>query len=72
MNNEHPPHRGSPEEYAALFDAAKRRATELRREAIRAFWARLAGAGRHAWQRVRHAAPRLPAQPLRNITPCPR
>ncbi|HMC14333.1 MAG TPA: hypothetical protein VKI18_01785 [Albitalea sp.] len=48
----------SPRDHAALIDAAKRRATELRREAIRDFWSAMGRGTRCAWHAMRR---RLPA-----------
>jgi hypothetical protein len=72
MNTEYTSQRRSPQAYATLIEDAKLRATELRAEAIRAFWAGLAQAARRAWRAVRRAALPSPAHPTRSSPPCPR
>jgi hypothetical protein len=72
MNTEYFPHNLTPFEYAALVDSAKLRATELRREAIRAFWSAVGRAVLTAWR----AIGRRTAQPRRHFRSeahaCPR
>jgi hypothetical protein len=53
MNTDHIHHRLSPQEYAALMDAAKLHAMALRREAIRGFWRAVDRGVRSAWRSVR-------------------
>ncbi|RZT97798.1 hypothetical protein [Rivibacter subsaxonicus] len=53
MNTERFHDRLSPLEQAALMDAAKARAVELRREAIDDFWRAAARGLRSAWHAVR-------------------
>jgi hypothetical protein len=72
MNTEHPPRYRSPQEHAALVDAAKLRAVALRKEAIDAFWATLARSARDAWRKFRHSAPAPVVHPNRSKSPCPR
>jgi hypothetical protein len=68
MNTERFPHDLTPLEYAALIDSAKLRATELRREAIQAFWSAVGRALRSAWRAMQR--PRLH---IRSQAPsCPR
>ncbi|WP_395699290.1 hypothetical protein [Aquabacterium sp.] len=50
-----PAPRLSPTEHAAIFDAARRRAAELRAEAEQAFWSALGRALRRLLSRPRHA-----------------
>lgn len=57
-------------EYAALMDAAKQRALELRAEAINAFWSDLARALRYAWRLLRRMG--TPRGPAPGVSPCPR
>jgi hypothetical protein len=52
MNTESLHKRLTPMEYAALFDAAKVRALELRSEAIRDFWLAAAGGVGCAWHAI--------------------
>jgi hypothetical protein len=72
MNTEHWIERLSPQEYAALFDAARQRAHELRIEALRDFWDGLAQGVRRGWQTIRRAAPASPPHPPRSTSACPR
>ena len=60
MTTQHSLSRLSPLEYAAVIDAAKARALELRREAIREFWSAVARAVRRAVQRGTARHPRRP------------
>ena len=53
MNTERFAPRLSPQEFAALMDDAKRRATARRREAIDDFWSAVADAVRSAWRAMR-------------------
>ena len=56
----------TPEEFAALMDAAKLRATQALREAIDAFWTGAISAARTAWRRTFQSAGALfdrPANP---------
>jgi len=69
MNTTHLSARRSPQEHAALVDAAKRRAIELRTEAIGAFWSGLGQGARHVWQTIRRAAPPSPVQRTGNTSP---
>lgn len=57
MNIEHFPNGLSPLEHAALMDAAKARALELRREAIRDFWSAVGLAIRSAGRAIRRRMP---------------
>lgn len=57
MNARHPLQDMSPESNAALYAAARRRANELRAEAMDAFWAAAGRLLRRAWQAAVHAAP---------------
>jgi hypothetical protein len=52
----HIDHRLSPLEHARLFDSARERALQARREAIDEFWAVLGHAIAAAWHRLRRAA----------------
>jgi hypothetical protein len=73
MNTEHPPSYRSPQEHAALVDAAKLRAVALRKEAIDAFWATLARSARYAWRTARRSAPvSFVHHPTRSKPSCPR
>lgn len=56
MNTDLIHHRLSPQEYAALMDAAKLHAIALRREAIHAFRHAVARGARAAWRSVRRGA----------------
>jgi hypothetical protein len=56
MNARHPLHDMSPETNAALYAAAKRRAHELRAQAMDAAWSAVGRLLRRAWQSV-HASP---------------
>ena len=53
----------SHQDYAALTDAAKQRAVELRREAIRALWATAARGLRIAWRGLRRDVSVAPLNP---------
>jgi len=59
MNTEHIDRRMSPQEFAAVLDAAKARALELRREAIRDFWLGVEGAVRRGFDPFRFSHVRL-------------
>jgi hypothetical protein len=50
----------SPLEHAALFDAARRRALEARREAIDEFWTALGRAALSAWRALRRSVKLAP------------
>jgi hypothetical protein len=52
MSTEHLQQPLSPQEHAALIDAAKLRAMELRREAMRDFWSAVRRAVRRSWHRA--------------------
>ena len=52
MNTEHLHRPLSSQEHAALIDAAKLRAMELRREAIHDFWSTFARTVRRSWYRA--------------------
>ena len=67
MNTERFAPRHSPQEFAALMDDAKRRATALRREAIHDFWSAVADAVRSAWRALRRTRSTPPIHhPLEN------
>jgi hypothetical protein len=53
----------SPLDYAALTEAAKQRAVELRREAIRAFWTAAARGLGAAWRSIRRDLSVAPLNP---------
>lgn len=57
MNTERLIHSLSPEDYAALMDAAKLRATQLRGEAMRDFWSAVARGLRSVWRAPRRDVP---------------
>jgi hypothetical protein len=57
MDPEHFTSKRSPLEYSALIDAAKVRAIQLRREAIRDFWLAVARGARCAWHTIRRHVP---------------
>ena len=57
----------SPEEYAALIDAAHARAVQLRSEAIQAFVHRVMRGLRSGWQSLRRHEP-LSTAPLHSRT----
>lgn len=57
MNTERLHESLSPQEYATLFDAAKVRATELRRAAISGFCSAVARGARSRWRAIRRAMP---------------
>lgn len=59
-DHEHPLLRLSPAQRAALADAAKRRAMQLRAQAMQAFWSAVADALRAAWHWLRQAGTRPP------------
>jgi hypothetical protein len=48
----------SPDEHTALFDAARQRALQARREAIDEFWSAVGRAAAAGWHALRHAGPR--------------
>ena len=52
MNTQHLHRQRSPQEHAALVAAAKRRAVELRDEAIHDFWLAVERAIRRSWYRA--------------------
>jgi hypothetical protein len=70
MNKQNLHERLSPQMYAALFDAAKARAVQLRGEAIgdflegaaRAIGSALRAAGRRAWSLLNRARSRAPSR----------
>jgi hypothetical protein len=57
-------------EHAALMDAAKLHALELRAEAIDAFWSDVARSLRDAWWMLRRKG--TPRGPAPGASPCPR
>ncbi|MDP3821530.1 MAG: hypothetical protein Q8R33_08655 [Burkholderiales bacterium] len=57
-------------EHAALMDAAKQHALELRAEAIDAFWSDVARSLRDAWRLLRRMG--TPRGPAPGVSPCPR
>src|SRR5207249_4019760 len=68
MNTESLHKRLTPMEHAALFDAAKVRALELRHEAIRDCWSAVAGGVGCAWLPDRASAGRT--EPPNIVIPC--
>ena len=66
----HPP--PSPQQFAALMDDAKQRATTLRNAAIKDFWSAAARAVRSAWRALKPARPNPRNQHPRENRPCPR
>lgn len=58
MSIENFPRNLTPLEYAAIVDAAKLGAVELRREAIVAFWSAVGRGLSSAWRAIRSRMPR--------------
>lgn len=53
MDHEHPILRLTSAQHAALVDAAKRRAVQLRAEAMQVFWTAVGRGWRRWWRRLR-------------------
>lgn len=71
MSHPYPHRRTAALDHAALFDAARRRAEQLRREAIGDMWTAAARTLRRAWQRVAGGArPTHRAGPAARPKPC--
>lgn len=64
MNNAPLHARLSADQYAAVFDAARQRAIEARREASIAFWDAVIALVRRGWQALRRAPVADAAAPL--------